>query len=971
LLCPLLTLAQNDKQAWVQRFGTIFGSKELARSIARDSAGNVVVAGDTDEGGLGSGILIIKYSSTGEAVWKNRFNAPGENHAAAVALDGNGNVFVTGSSGSRYVTLAYSSLGVPLWTNQFNGPNGWTYTESPSAPAVDNSGNVFVTGRSQVGGSIAFATLKYSSAGVPLWTNILATTASSGFLASALAVDNAGNVVVRGGTHIIKYAGNGVPIWINRCPGAGFLIDLPRSLAVDGTGNVFLMGQSEIVKYSGDGVALWTNRYPGYGQSLAVDPADNVAVTGNLFPAGSYATVATIKYSAAGLPVWTNQYDLGAANFPFSAVATGDNGDIFVSAYSPNGVDQVTIKYSAAGLSLWTRHVHTGSEWDEDYPRPHPALAIDPNGNALVTGYFFNDYTTDFIVRKYDAGGDEVWASFYDGKVKVSSSPSAVAVDSSGNIIVTGSGQHDYATVKYSPSGVPLWTNYYDAPAHWKDAASAVAVASNGNIFATGGASWGNYEDSSEYFVTLAYSAEGVPLWTNACPVFASPVAIATDGHGDVIVSGNAEVFWGDGGWATIKYSGAGVPLWTNRYEGTDPDWDNPRGFVQGLAVDGNGDVVVVGSSYPYFAAIKYSSSGSALWTNRYGSDSGYASANAVAVWTNGDIFVTGFAANTNDYSWRYDFVTIKYSAAGVPLWTNLYDGPAMLSDSATALALDGSGNVLVTGHSAPSANDSGDFVTIKYSSDGAVLWMNRYAGPETPHAVAVDRNGNVFVMGEGSITVAYSSGGVPLWTNRYDGPATAYDLAVIGVGEVAVVAFSAGDYVTIKYDSGFALDITDPPQDQIKNAGTTAAFSVGVTGTAPFTFQWQRNGANLVNGGNVSGATTSELTLTAVTTNDAADYTVVVSNPAGSVTSVVAALSVTLPNTPPQLSVNGVVSSGNDLILAWPTNMNGFTCQSATNLTPPVAWIDVTNPQVVLGGQYFVTNSRSGSAQFFRLRKP
>src|SRR5438105_5546601 len=62
LFGPLLTLAQNDKQVWVQRFGTTFGSSELAHSIARDSAGNAVVAGDTDEGGLGSGILVIKYS---------------------------------------------------------------------------------------------------------------------------------------------------------------------------------------------------------------------------------------------------------------------------------------------------------------------------------------------------------------------------------------------------------------------------------------------------------------------------------------------------------------------------------------------------------------------------------------------------------------------------------------------------------------------------------------------------------------------------------------------------------------------------------------------------------------------------------------------------------------------------------------------------------------------------------------------
>src|SRR6185436_7320542 len=66
-----------------------------------------------------------------------------------------------------------------------------------------------------------------------------------------------------------------------------------------------------------------------------------------------------------------------------------------------------------------------------------------------------------------------------------SATPSAVAVDSSGNIIVTGGGT-DYATIKYSPFGVPLWTNYYDGPTHFGDRATAVAVAANGNVFVSG-----------------------------------------------------------------------------------------------------------------------------------------------------------------------------------------------------------------------------------------------------------------------------------------------------------------------------------------------------------------------------------------------------------------------------------------------------------------------------------------------------
>ncbi|MEO8429774.1 MAG: hypothetical protein ABI651_22015 [Verrucomicrobiota bacterium] len=63
--------------------------------------------------------------------------------------------------------------------------------------------------------------------------------------------------------------------------------------------------------------------------------------------------------------------------------------------------------------------------------------------------------------------------------------------------------------------------------------------------------------------------------------------------------------------------------------------------------------------------------------------------------------------------------------------------------------------------------------------------------------------------------------------------------------------------------------------------------------------------------------------------------------------------------------------SSGNELILSWPTNVAGFTLQSTPNLTPPVTWIDSTNLAAVIGAQFTVTRTISGSAQFYRLRKP
>jgi hypothetical protein len=63
--------------------------------------------------------------------------------------------------------------------------------------------------------------------------------------------------------------------------------------------------------------------------------------------------------------------------------------------------------------------------------------------------------------------------------------------------------------------------------------------------------------------------------------------------------------------------------------------------------------------------------------------------------------------------------------------------------------------------------------------------------------------------------------------------------------------------------------------------------------------------------------------------------------------------------------------ASATSFAVAWPTNLAGFTLQSATNLTPPVAWNNVTSPPVPVGQGFVVTNSVSNSNAFFRLIRP
>jgi hypothetical protein len=337
----------------------------------------------------------------------------------------------------------------------------------------------------------------------------------------------------------------------------------------------------------------------------------------------------------------------------------------------------------------------------------------------------------------------------------------AEAVDGSNNVIVTGystgsGGNWDYATIKYSSAGVPLWTNRYNGPGNSSDIAYAVAVDGNNNVIVTGdSAGIGGYSD----YATIKYSSDGVPLWTNHYngPANGADEAgsVAVDGSNNVIVTGGSCTSGGvNPNCVTIKYSSAGVPLWTNRYTG--PGNSNASGGV--VAVDGSNNVIVTGSSVGTgvnwwdYATIKYSSAGVPLWTNLYnGPGNSIDCATALAVDASNNVIVTGYSATTNISPLNYDYATIKYSSAGVPLWTNRYNGPGNNDDEPCTVAVDRSGNVIVSGYANGSAS-SGDWATIKYSGAGVPLWTNLYNGPgnnlDSASAVAVDHSGNVIVAG-------------------------------------------------------------------------------------------------------------------------------------------------------------------------------------------------------------------------------
>jgi hypothetical protein len=156
------------------------------------------------------------------------------------------------------------------------------------------------------------------------------------------------------------------------------------------------------------------------------------------------------------------------------------------------------------------------------------------------------------------------------------------------------------------------------------------------------------------------------------------------------------------------------------------------------------------GTGYDY-ATVKYSPRGVRRWVARYHGGVGDDVANALAVDASGNAYVTGETVGSGTGG---DYGTVKYDARGRQRWVTRYNGPGNATDVAVALAVDGSGDVYVTGWSAGSGTET-DYATVKYSALGVGQWVARYNSPENAFddasALAVDTSGNVYVTGRSS----------------------------------------------------------------------------------------------------------------------------------------------------------------------------------------------------------------------------
>jgi uncharacterized delta-60 repeat protein len=453
----------------------------------------------------------------------------------------------------------------------------------------------------------------------------------------------------------------------------------------------------------------WVRRYNNEevneddeASDIALDASGNIHVIGSSIGRTTGNDFYTISYDPTGNTIMNARYD-GPAHEgdQASAIAVDEAGNKYGAGWSYRGIphkhsDYLTLKYTNSHEL----------DWDVRYDARR-------NGNDVATAVaYYNNfiYVTgrsedsesknsdvlhyDYLTVKYDAHnrGRMIWKARYNNDLlNGADEATAMAVDSSGNVYVTGRSEglqtgFDIVTVKYLPDGQPdlNWgpdgngvVRYHGD--YGDDEAVAIAVEA-GNVYVTG-KSQGN--GTGFDYVTIKY-----------------------------LPNGNLDSTWGPDGNGVVRYHG----------EYGDDE-------AAAIAVEA-GNLYVTGRSQGNqtgfdYVTVKYLPNGNldSSWgpdgnsVIRYHGGYGDDEAVAIAVKT-GNLYVTGMSQGRNqdqNMSTGFDYYTLKYDSFGKVVWSARYNHDTNGDDEAVALALDrNSDDVYITGKSFGSGTGF-DFATVKY----------------------------------------------------------------------------------------------------------------------------------------------------------------------------------------------------------------------------------------------------------------
>jgi hypothetical protein len=256
---------------------------------------------------------------------------------------------------------------------------------------------------------------------------------------------------------------------------------------------------------------------------------------------------------------------------------------------------------------------------------------------------------------------------------------------------------------------------------------------------------------------------------------------------------------------------------------------------------------LILGTSYAYTLSAVNASGESgqslpvtattAIWTKIIcSSATDYAS--GVALDGSGNFYVTGYTTGNLDGQTNAglkDIFTMKFDAAGTKQWTKLLGTAA--NEEATAVAVDASGNVYITGYTDGNldgqTNAGGDDIFIaKYDTSGNLQWVTLLGTPadEWGNGIALDASGNVYITGytDGNLDGQTNAGGDDIFIAKYDASGNLQWVTLLGTpaddAGNAIASDASGNLYITGYTAGNLSGLTNAGGKDVFLAAYNAA---------------------------------------------------------------------------------------------------------------------------------------------------